>query len=88
MTRRDDGHPCIVAAYRDRVSHSHSLKSEEAMSEVRLILRDGARDIETNSDKGFARCVVAALSAETESFEELSVASRTLFESGRMAQLQ
>jgi hypothetical protein len=41
------------------------------MSEVRLVVRDPARDIQTYCDKDFARCMVAALSAEPETIDEL-----------------
>jgi hypothetical protein len=44
------------------------------MSEVRLVIRDSARDIWANCDAEFARCVVAALSAEPETIEELGAA--------------
>jgi hypothetical protein len=41
------------------------------MSEVRLVVRDSARDIQTYCDIDFARCMVAALSAEPETIDEL-----------------
>ncbi len=44
------------------------------MSEVQLVIRDSARDIWTSCDVDFARCVVAALSAEPETIEELNAA--------------
>ena len=44
------------------------------MSEVRLVIRDATRDIHATHDEEFAECVVAALSAEPETIEELDVA--------------
>jgi hypothetical protein len=44
------------------------------MSDVRLVIRDAQRDIYANCDEEFAECVVAALSAEPETIEELDVA--------------
>jgi hypothetical protein len=44
------------------------------MSEVRLVIRDFERDIWANRHGGFADCVIAALSAEPETIEELDAA--------------
>ena len=44
------------------------------MSEVRLVIRDASRSIHSTSPGSFADCVVAALSAEPETIEELDKA--------------
>ncbi len=44
------------------------------MSEVRLVIRDAQRGIEANPHGGFAASVLAALSAEPETIEELDAA--------------
>ena len=44
------------------------------MSEVRLVVRDAQREIKGNADGGFADRVIAALSAEPETTEELEAA--------------
>ena len=44
------------------------------MSEVRLVVRDGQRDVHANEHGSFAESVIAALSAEPETIEELDAA--------------
>ncbi len=44
------------------------------MSEVRLVIRDAQRDIHANKHGSFAEAVIASLSAEPETIEELDVA--------------
>jgi hypothetical protein len=53
------------------------------MSEIRLVIRDAARDICGTPHGGFADMVVAALSAEPETIEELDVAIERFHKLGR-----
>jgi hypothetical protein len=47
-------------------------RGAETMSKVKLVIRDGQREIQANRRDWFADSVVAALSAEPETIEELS----------------
>jgi len=50
------------------------------MSEMRIIIRDADREIEADRHGSFAECVVAALSAEPETIEELDTALERFIE--------
>ncbi|MFZ0426594.1 MAG: hypothetical protein WAO20_00640 [Acidobacteriota bacterium] len=55
------------------------------MSEVRLVIRDAERDIHADRHGSFADAVIAALSAEPETIEELEVALERFIARGKEA---